>query len=169
MRSSGIALMLLVANAGAAESHCSRQEQIIFSCTVARSSKVLSLCATKSLSRGNGALAYRFGRIGKIELQFPPAPEGSLEQFRFDHYLRFQVDLVEVSFSTGGSTFSVFDHFNGEEGPKKSRGVRVVGSDGRAREVEIVCREPVKSELLKLEGILACDTDSALGGWCRHR
>jgi hypothetical protein len=59
---------------------------------------------------------------------------------------------MEVSFSTGSSIYSVFDHYNGEEGPKRFRGVRVSSRDGKGREVEIVCREPVKSGLLKLEG-----------------
>lgn len=162
MRTLILALALLAVNARAMESHCSQQEQTIFSCVVAGSSKVISLCASKPLSKEQGALAYRFGQIGKIELEFPSSSQGSLQQFRYAHYSRFQVDRTEVSFSNGNAFYSVFDYYDGEAKPKQSNGVRVSSQNGKGRRIELLCREPVESELPRLKEVVPCDTDNAL-------
>jgi hypothetical protein len=162
MRHYAVLLSFVTANALAAESHCTNQEQTIFSCSIAKSSKVISLCSSLKLAKGQGALAYRFGPLGKIELEFPSSPTNSLQQFRHAHYSRFQTDRTEVSFSIGKYDYSVFDYYDGEEKFKESRGVRVGNVSGKGKEIVLLCGGEVKSELPKLEGVVPCDTDNAL-------
>ena len=45
-------------------SHCAKDEQVVYSCVMEKTAKVMSVCA-----RGK-ELAYRFGKPGKIELDF---------------------------------------------------------------------------------------------------
>jgi len=162
MRPLAIFLLLTSTNVVAAQSHCFNHEQVIFSCSIQKSSKVVSLCASKTLAKGQGVLAYRFGVPGKMELQFPASPEGSLQQFRHAHYFRHQIDRTEVSFSVGGFIYSVFDYYDGEEKPTHTRGVRVSNSDEIGRATELLCGRAVKSELQKLAGIIPCDEDNPL-------
>jgi hypothetical protein len=162
MRYYALFLALITANVFAAESHCTNQEQTIFSCGLAKSSKVISLCSSTKLAKGQGALAYRFGPLGKVELEFPSSSTNSLQQFRHSHYSRFQTDRTEVSFSIGKYDYSVFDYYDGDEKPKESRGVRVGSTGGKGKETVLLCGGAVKSELQKLEGVIPCDTDSAL-------
>lgn len=162
MRYYPVFLALMAANVFAAESHCTNQEQILFSCSVAKSAKAVSLCSSPKLAKGQGALAYRFGALGKVELEFPSSSTNSLQQFRHAQYSRYQVNRTEVSFSIGKYDYSVFDYYDGEEKPKESRGVRVSNTDGKVRENTLLCEGPVKSQLQKLEGVIPCDADSAL-------
>lgn len=157
-----IILAFVPVNVFAGESHCTNQEQTVFSCNIAKSSKVVSLCASKQFSKEKGSLTYRFGPLGKIELEFPSSPTNSLQQFRYANYFRFQTDRTEVSFSIGKFIYSVFDYYDEEERPKNSRGVNVGNVSGEGRETQLLCSGEAKSELHKLEEAVPCDTDSAL-------
>src|SRR5258708_2469424 len=77
---------------------CARGEQTIFSCAVKRSAKIVSLCASRQLTRERGYLQYRFGLPGKVELEFPKDHQATQQQFRYSHYFLFQVDLTEIKF-----------------------------------------------------------------------
>jgi hypothetical protein len=160
------ALAALVAVPASAATHCLPQEQVIFSCPIAKSSRVLSLCASAVLGQEQGSLAYRFGRIGKVELQFPASPEGSLQQFRYAHYFRAQVGRTEVSFTRADVDYTVFEYFDGEQKPSYLGGVSVStgGDSGTTR--TIACSKPARSALQKLENVISCDVDNALAS-CR--
>ena len=54
---------------GGGGTHCSVQEQTLFSCSTG--SKVVSVCASSDLSTTAGSLQYRFGRTGEPELLYP--------------------------------------------------------------------------------------------------
>lgn len=154
-------LLLAAAPASAADSHCTTQEQTIFSCRVAKS-KVVSLCASSPLTRDAGTLAYRFGTLGKAELQFPRSPENSLRQFRHAHYPRYRTERTDVSFSIGSYRYAVFDYYEGEESPPRTRGVRVTAGDGSGKETSLACIGAVQSRLHELEGLVPCDRDNPL-------
>jgi len=162
MRHYVILLAVVSSGAYASESLCTDQEQAVFSCSVAKSSKVVSLCTSKQLSKEKGSLAYRFGSPGKVELEYPASPTNSLQQFRYAHYSRFQADRTEVTFSIGKFRYTVFDYFDENEKPKNSRGVSVSNVSGKRRETQLLCGGEVKSELQKLEEVVPCDTDNAL-------
>ena len=63
----------LAASASAADTLCSGQEAAVFSCTAGK--KIISVCASKDLSRSSGYLQYRFGPKGAPEIQVPEARE----------------------------------------------------------------------------------------------
>ncbi|MDO8331914.1 MAG: hypothetical protein Q7T36_15725 [Fluviicoccus sp.] len=162
MRHYAILLAIISTGALASENHCTAQEQAVFSCSIAKSSKVVSLCASKQLSKGKGSVTYRFGPPGKVELEFPSSPTNSPQQFHFAHYSRFQTDRTEVSFSIGKFRYSVFDYYEEHEKPPNSHGVIVGNVSGKGRETQLFCGGEVKSDLHKLEEVVPCDTDSAL-------
>jgi hypothetical protein len=133
---------------------CARDEQIIFSCGVKRPAKIVSLCASRQLTKERGYLQYRFGLPGKIELEFPKDQQATQQQFRYSHYFRFQVDLTEIKFQIEGYQYSIFDDYNGEEKPAhSSQGVSVT-APGKSKEVSFVCRSKPKADYSVLENVL---------------
>lgn len=155
-----IAGCMLTAVAGQAAasgvpSHCTADEWAVFSCAIEGSSRVVSLCAT-----GEGVpatLVYRFGRLGRVELQYPDDRLDSLSRFRSQHYFRAGVDRREVSFTLGATRYAVFDEYDAAERPPRIRGVRVGTSDGSASETERPCAGRTISELPRLHDVLPCD------------
>lgn len=163
MRRYAIIALLFAAPATAGESHCSNNERVIFSCPIAKSNKVVSLCASPDLSKTKGHLAYRFGAVGNVELEHPSTPAGSAKKFRHAHYSRYQTDRFEVSFSIGQFTYSVFDYYEESEKVKERRGVHVSPGEGAAAtEITLSCVGPVTARLHKLEDIVPCDAENAL-------
>ena len=122
-----------------AVSLCDSTEQIIFSCTTKPAGKLVSLCASKDLTKDKGYLQYRFGLPNKIELEFPQKREQTQQSFKYSHYFRAQVDQTEISFTSNGYQYSIVDDYNGEERPARtSQGVRVTPPNGK--EVTLSCR-----------------------------
>jgi hypothetical protein len=145
-------------------SHCSPSEAIIFSCRIKGSTKVLSLCGSKELSKDTGYLQYRFGRPGAVELTFPEEKRNSQAQFLFDHYFRFQVDRTEVIFKNGAYTYSIYDSYEGDEKPaSRHRGVTIENESGAGPEnQDLECTGPVISRLVKLEEVIPCNKENPL-------
>jgi hypothetical protein len=123
----------------ASTSLCAKDEKVVFSCPLKRSTKIVSLCSSQKLNKDAGYLQYRFGVPGKIELEFPDNRADSLKAFKYSHYFRAKVDSTEISFSRGGYTYTVFDEYNGEEKPTVSdQGLTV--TDSSKKEVKYLCR-----------------------------
>jgi hypothetical protein len=133
---------------------CSMSEKVIFSCAVKTGGKTVSLCASKDVTADRGYIQYRFGRPAKIELEYPASKEGSQKQFRYSHYFRAQVDLTEVSFSSGDFNYTVFDSYNGEEKPAISEeGVTVTPTAG-GKDITLNCRGRAKTDFGNLGDII---------------
>ncbi len=164
MRDSLISLFLLLpaATALAAESNCSAGETVIFSCTVGKGTKVVSMCASPSLTAKSGTLYYRFGASSKIELEYPSKPNGAAQKFRHAHYSRYQTERTEVTFAIGNHTYTVFDYYEESEDPKYNRGVRVSIEGAKSQETILSCKGTVTSNLHLLKGKVPCDAESAL-------
>jgi hypothetical protein len=155
-------------------SHCAASETVIFSCRIKGSPKVLSLCGSKNLTKDVGYLQYRFGRPGKVELQFPEEKQNSQAQFLFEHYFRAQVDRTAVKFKNGGYEYSIYDAYEGEEAPARNyRGVSIeyIGSEGDSADAnkggenrDLECTGRVISRLNKLENVIPCNKDDSLFG-----
>jgi len=161
-----IALMfVIICCAGAAAataqtpSHCSVSEDVIFSCRIKGSIKILSLCGSKQLSKDTGYLQYRFGPPDVVELAFPKERKDSLSRFLYHHYFRAQMDLTSVSFKSGGYKYSIYDYYEGEEKPAKTdRGVTVDKEGTSPTESrDIKCTGPVISRLPQLREVIPCD------------
>lgn len=140
-----------------ANSLCAVDEQIIFSCVVKRTAKLISLCGSARLTKDTGYLQYRFGLPAKVELEFPKERPGSLKQFHYTHYFRFQVDLTEVNFAIDDYQYSVFDSYNGEEKPAISNQGVTVTAPGKTHDVTFPCRTKPKADYSALADILPND------------
>ena len=165
-------LMLLCGMVGpafGAPSLCGSDEQVFFNCLMKGSAKRVSLCGSRSLDRDKGYLQYRFGRPGAIELEFPKERLGSPRQFRFAHYVRYQVDRTELGFENGGYQYVLYDDYEGEQKPaRRERGVSVTGSGAASKIVDLVCGDSITSRLNALEAAVPCDADNNLNmGSCR--
>ena len=132
---------------------CAATENTFFACTT-RHQKRIALCGAAP-----GALQYRFGAIGHVELSVPEAAASGAERFRYAAYSRYQTDRTEVSFSNQGVDYTVFDY---TEGKQHSAGVTTTTPDGKERTVP--CSGPVTSRLPELKTMLRCDPDNALNG-----
>ena len=132
--------IMLEARLLAPTSLCTKDEKVVFSCSLRRSTKIVSLCSSQKLTKDAGYLQYRFGTPGKIELEFPDVRDESRKAFKYSHYFRAKVDSTEVSFSRSGYTYAVFDEYNGEEKPVVSEQGLTVTAENSKKEVKYLCR-----------------------------
>ncbi|MGQ0762024.1 MAG: hypothetical protein ACT4OT_08410 [Acidobacteriota bacterium] len=72
---------------------CAKTERVIFACALRRPAKIVSVCASKDLTRDTGYVQYRFGSPAKIELEYPKDRAGTQQKFEYTHYMRALVDL----------------------------------------------------------------------------
>lgn len=137
----------------AAAGFCTPQETTYFQCTAGKG-RSISLCGA-----GDGAVQYRFGRNGTVELAFPADARQGAQSLRYAHYFRAQTDRYEIRFENQGVEYLLFDY---QEGKRREAGVHVTAVDGK--EAEVACSGPIKSRLPALQGVLRCDAESALNG-----
>jgi hypothetical protein len=83
-----------------AVSLCKPGEEIVFSGPT-KSGKQIAVCSTKD------AVRYRFGLVGKIELEYPQTAAYSSNQFLYFHYFSAGVDHTSLEFKTPGATSAI--------------------------------------------------------------
>jgi hypothetical protein len=129
-----------------AGSLCGTEEKIVFSCTTTKAAKIVSLCSSKELTKDKGHLQYRFGLPGKIELEFPQQRENTQRAFKYSHYFRAQFDQTEISFTSAGYEYAIFDDYNGEQKPARSdQGVRITPPNN-GKEITLNCRGKAQAQ-----------------------
>jgi hypothetical protein len=91
-----------------APSLCHRDEQQLFNCPAR--GKIISICATQNLSKSEGSVLYRFGRLGKVELEYPSLPQHPSKSFRgfFEQWAKGNAE--QISFSVGAKTYVVYHY-----------------------------------------------------------
>ena len=89
--------------------HCAPDETVVFSCGLEASDKVVSICASNPLTRAQGYLQYRFGRIGDIELTFPEDRQFTQEQFLWQTIGYSGGWDTRIRFSNGGYRYQLYD------------------------------------------------------------
>ena len=139
------------------QSLCAGTEKIVFNCSVKRTAKTVSLCASKDFAKDRGYLQYRFGMPGKIELEFPKTKANTQQQFHYSHYFRYQVDLTEISFNIDGYEYQIFDTYNGEEKQKVSEEGVNVTPPGKTKETSFVCAAKAQADYSVLQDALTND------------
>jgi hypothetical protein len=149
----GVVLCVVAATAGSGTNNaqtqsaslCESTEKIVFSCTVGKASKIVSLCSSKDLTKDRGYLQYRFGLPGKIELEFPKQREQTQSAFKYSHYFRAQFDQTEISFTSDNYEYAIFDDYNGEQKPAQhDQGIRIKSPNGK--ETTLTCRSRAKAQ-----------------------
>ena len=125
---------------------CENTEQVVFSCTIKKPAKIVSLCSSKELTKDRGYLQYRFGLPGNVELEFPKQREQTQSAFKYSHYFRAQFDQTEISFTQDGYEYAIFDDYNGEEKPARhDQGVRITPPNN-GKEVTLSCRGKARAQ-----------------------
>lgn len=139
---------------------CARTERVIFACVLRRPAKIVSVCASKDLTRDTGYVQYRFGSPAKIELEYPKDRTGTQQKFAYTHYMRALVDLNEINFSVDGVDYSVIDDYNAEEKPAQSiEGITINWPGTDKKEVRYTCRTKPKTDYTDLQAVLSSDSN----------
>lgn len=134
---------------------CTKDERVIFACALRRPAKIVSVCASKDLTRETGYVQYRFGSTAKIELEYPKDRTGTQQKFEYTHYMRALVDLNEISFSVDGVDYTIVDDYNAEEKPAQSiEGVTINWPNTNRKEVRYSCRTKPKTDYTDLQAVL---------------
>ena len=137
---------------------CHGNERVLFSAAVKGGNKLVSICSSGRLDEKRGYLQYRFGRPGKIELEFPKSRVDTQSQFRYSRYTRPLVTYLALRFETGGYLYSIHQNFNAELKPAISEASITVTPietlDTDPKPVKIPLREPVQGNLMKLENLV---------------
>lgn len=107
-----IANTQLVANT----SHCSTNENVVFSCSTGK--KVVSVCASKNINSKSGYMQYRFGKLGSPEALIPLKPE-NFRSFvsaweintgkNFIYGLNFKNGDISYNLEMGNGTLGIFN------------------------------------------------------------
>ena len=145
-------------------SHCAADEEVVFSCRLQKSAKLVSLCASKNLlaEPKTGRLTYRFGKPGAVELLFPQQTVGSPQQFLLFHYFRPGLDTTEVSFANNGFSYALYQHFEAESDRRSMQesGVRVASTDAsrHGTDITLSCTPAtVIAHWNLIDGAVPCD------------
>lgn len=134
---------------------CGNNEQVVFSCGIRKSARILSICSSKQVDAQNGYVQYRFGLPGKVELEFPTERKGSQSAFAYSRYTRPLVTLLALQFESNGYKYFIHQDSNAEEKPSiDSSSLNITSPDAGAKEIEMTCREPVKGSLMLLEDVV---------------
>ncbi len=125
----------------AVETHCATDELIVFNCSTGK--KIVSVCASKSMSSTYGYLQYRFGRKGSPELiypevKIPPNTDIQANTLTFagggGAYIRFKRDQ---------QSYVVYTAIGKGWGEKAGIAVEI----DHKLQVNLTCKKPVLSEL----------------------
>jgi len=137
---------------------CTNGEQVVFSCQIKTSRKMLSLCSAKNSPDDHNSLRYRFGRPGQVELVYPKPGASVTNAFRYRRYTRPLVTYLTVIFETGGYRYEIHQNFNQEEKPSVNEAFVSVLPLGTASGVtatptELHCHQSTQGSLMKLEDL----------------
>nr|WP_315463407.1 hypothetical protein [uncultured Rhodoferax sp.] len=153
-------LMLVPVISFAAPTHCTSAEEVVFSCLLQRTAKVVSLCASPGLlaSPSKGHLVYRFGKPGAVELEYPKDKSGSPARFVHSHYFRAQTDRTQLRFTTGDFTYELFDEYEQGARPPSAVGVRVI-QERTGQVTQRACGKGVTAHWNLIEGAVSANDD----------
>lgn len=114
---------------------CLPAEAAVFSCAVG--SRIVSLCASADIGPGQGALVYRFGRKGALELVHPDPsrPPGSAFSTAVVGDAGSAGDIVR--FSRGDATYTLYSVMVKGQGERNGVLVTQVGR----RRAELKCKD----------------------------
>ncbi|MDR6393131.1 hypothetical protein [Paraburkholderia phenoliruptrix] len=88
---------------------CNAHEEIYFSCHVGE--KIVSVCASGNISPKNGYVQYRFGKLGRIELEYPKLPYPPMGFFSISDIDQGNVQTTHLKFKSGRYNYVVYSGF----------------------------------------------------------
>ncbi|MFQ3639295.1 MAG: hypothetical protein SNJ62_04705 [Chloracidobacterium sp.] len=142
---------------------CTGTEKLIFGATTT-SGKMVCLCASADFTNKKGYLQYRFGRPGRVELEYPADQSvGSQRLFYYAHYTRYQREWASVRFKNKEYNYRIYYSYDGEAGrPTAEYGLNVYLGEGDKGTNFTLRRNSVVGALQELEGAIQCDREDAL-------
>lgn len=144
----------------AAPTHCTPAEEVVFSCPLQRTAKVVSVCASPRLlaSPSKGHLVYRFGKLGAVELEFPKDKAASPAKFVHSHYFRAQTDRTQLRFTSGDFTYELFDEYEQGAKPPSAVGLRVI-QERTGQVTQLSCGKGVSAHWNLIDGAVPVNGD----------
>lgn len=141
---------------------CTGNEQLIFG-AVTTGGKMVCLCSSPNLTAQRGYLQYRFGRPGRVELEYPAERTGSQQRFYYAHYARYQREWASLRFKNNEYNYRLYYSFDREAGrPTTEYGLNVYLGEGDKGTNFMLRRNTVVGQLQALEGIVSCDREDTL-------
>jgi hypothetical protein len=146
------------ADNGRGESLCQAGERVVLSASVENSDKIASICSSTRLDDRHGYLQYRFGRPGKVELQFPSSRKNTQKAFTYSRYTRPLVTYLTLAFSAGGYRYSIHQDNDSEIKPASNAAYITVvplrPRSGEPAEATIKLAGRVMGSLMSLEDVV---------------
>ncbi|MCS7080858.1 MAG: hypothetical protein NZ585_12535 [Chloracidobacterium sp.] len=141
---------------------CAGKERLFFG-AVTTSGKMVCLCGSPNLTAEQGYLQYRFGRPGRVELEYPTERAGSQRLFYYAHYARYQREWASVRFKNNEYNYRIYYSYDGEAGrPTIEYGLSVYLGEGDKGTNFLLRRNTVVGALQSLGGVLPCDREDTL-------
>lgn len=95
------------------ENLCAYNEDVLLSFKIANSSKVLSVCISKSQP---DYIVYRFGTKNKIEFEYPSNKDNSWSEFTYSYNLsEGGLDLNYLTFINDGFQYKIYQEHNAKD------------------------------------------------------
>ena len=164
-----LALGLISGASHAAQAACLGAEVTVFACPLAKKAGHVALCAGGTVQQPAFPLTLRRTRAGKPPIVLTQtsrdAPASGANPtasspFLYAQYTRYRVSRIELRAhrpASAGGDLAVY-HYAEDDGG----GLRVqAGVEMGGKTLD--CRKTTRNRLARLESLLACDPDSALG------
>ncbi|MBS1190550.1 MAG: hypothetical protein H6R10_2342 [Rhodocyclaceae bacterium] len=137
----GATLAAVFSTATCAQTHCSQDEIDYFSCRIAGSGKVASLCGGNDSGQLEDAwLQYRFGKPKKVEFEYPATRANSLKQFQGTHFSRYS--YLTVLFINGKALYEI--ELRDDYSAKGRRISGAINVEVEKKRTTLRCDRPVK-------------------------
>ncbi|WP_157874729.1 hypothetical protein [Paraburkholderia atlantica] len=88
---------------------CYPHEEVYFSCPT--DGKIMSVCASGNISPDNGYVQYRFGKMDKIEMEFPKNPFSPRKWFSLSDIHEGNVSFTHLKFMSGRYQYVLYQGF----------------------------------------------------------
>jgi hypothetical protein len=154
-----LAVLSLETFAGDKKTHCVGGETVFFSCAIIGSEKSVSLCGATDKFGTPQWMQYRFGVVGRAEMEFPTENSGSLEKFGGMRQTAKAINLtiLEVWFRVGAYDYLIDLVSGGDcDGECKDTNSLTVFKRG-SHVATFNCSQPVVNNLWGLYGHISDD------------
>ena len=123
-----------------AQSLCTTSERVVFTCSIAKTKKIVSLCATPQLSNESGQLTYRYGVRGLApELAFSNDRQRLMDVYWYHYSGSAKASYYAVRFHRSNHSYTVYYSTAAFEAHDRSNGGGVMVHKGNEKLVDMWC------------------------------
>lgn len=133
---------------------CAQDEMAYFSCTIGKSNKLLSFCGLADPGPTNDWLYYRFGKAGKIELDYPEKGVNASTVFKYEKTIRPGqgpdlpgLTAYSISFEREQHTYRLNYESTGDE----NRAALEITLPDKTQPITLPCKKILLNKLSDLE------------------